>query len=758
MLALAVLIALIVALGGCQRAATPSAAVAPADRPDAAAAAEQPRESGFSTDLGDRPSFTPRVAPYTVKANLSNVANLKLFTKELRPEHRAVLAKQGFVVVPADWKQMEFVYELNNYPREHRPSFVTADSMLHTYHIFYDYLLRTMEVTTLYERVSAMSVGLLQGAAAMHDSASEERLREAARLNYAFALTPVLLLQIPEAEWGVKPPDEVRKLAAAELAQIEAHQGWQKSPTAGFLVDYSQFIPRGHYTRSDKLKRYFKGMMWYGLVPLALRNLKGDLALTQARQAALMAQALLTGKAGQEPLTKVWEEVYDVTAFLVGYADDNTPQDFGKAMGQSFGERFDPMALLPEANLQKLAEGLLALRSPGITMAAVTYDTKYAGIPQFRVMGQRFVLDSYIFQHMVVPYVGAGRSAPNAPLTLNKRTFPMGLDAMSVLGSQRAYDIADKVYQQTKFANYQEQTEKLRAEVSAYTDRDWTKNVYAGWLHTLRFLLEVKREGYPGFMQSPAWVDKQLNAALGSWAELRHDTILYAKQSVVAECGGEGGEEKPPPPPKGYVEPEVLTYWRLKLLATQLRDGLKQRGFLTDEKLTESFGELISLLKFLEGVSVKELDGVALTKEEFDQIEYYGDALGRLNLYSRRGVAGDEITSMTDKDMGVVADVHTGPIGTEDYALEEGVGHAHEVYVIYPMGGKLLLGRGAVFSYHEFTVRVDQRMTDEQWQAKLLGKDRPKPPPWTKSFLSPVGSKGEKIEFDEIADFTKGGC
>jgi hypothetical protein len=102
--------------------------------------------------------------------------------------------------------------------------------------------------------------------------------------------------------------------------------------------------------------------------------------------------------------------------------------------------------------------------------------------------------------------------------------------------------------------------------------------------------------------------------------------------------------------------------------------------------------------------------------------------------------------------------VHTGPIGSEDYALEEGVGHANELYVIYPLGGKLLLGRGAVFSYHEFTVPVGERMTDEEWQQRLGGSDRPKPLPWTKGFLSPLTSKGEKLEFDDIRDFTKGGC
>lgn len=754
---LVLLMALSVGLTGCRRPR-----VAPALPPLAASAAAQeaPRaESGFSMDLGKRPQFTPAVAPYSLKSDLSNVANLALFEDELRPEHRALLAKQGFVVVPADWKQIEFVYELNNYPREHRPSVATVDSALHCFHVFYDYVLRTLEVSTLYDQVCLLAKGLLQAAAAAHEAATDAQLREATRLNYGFALVPVLLLELPPTEWGVTPPDDVRQLAAAELAQINAHQGWQKSPTNGFLTDYSQFIPRGHYTRSDKLKRYFQAMMWYGLVPLAMRNLAGELTPRQARQAALMAHAMLEGKAGDGPLMDVWTKIYEVTAFMVGYADDNTPDDFRAGLEPIMGDGFEAAKLLPPENLKQLAEAVLARRPPGITMASILAPEQYAGPPQLRVMGQRFVLDSYIFQHMVFPHVGTGTEAPSdQPGSFNKRTFPMGLDLAAALGSQRAYEIADTVYEQTKFAKYTEQLQKLKAEVDAYTDRDWTRNVYAGWLHTLRFLVEVKDDGYPTFMRNQAWTDKQLNAALASWAELRHDTILYAKQSVVAECGGEGGEQKPPPPPKGYVEPEVLTYWRLKLLATQLRDGLQARGFLADEALQESFGELISLLGFLQDVSLKELTNVPLTKEEFDTIEYYGDKLARLNLYTRRGVAGDEITSMTDKDMAVIADVHTGPIRTEDWALEEGVGHANELYVIYPMDGKLLLGRGAVFSYHEFTVPVDQRLTDEEWQARLTSPDRPKPLPWTKSFLSPLGSKGEKIEFEDIEEFTQGGC
>jgi hypothetical protein len=108
--------------------------------------------------------------------------------------------------------------------------------------------------------------------------------------------------------------------------------------------------------------------------------------------------------------------------------------------------------------------------------------------------------------------------------------------------------------------------------------------------------------------------------------------------------------------------------------------------------------------------------------------------------------------------MAVIADVHTGPIGDRLYALQEGVGHAHELYVVYPVEGKLQIGRGAVFSYHEFTVPIEERMTDEDWQAKLASPQPPQPPKWTASFLSRYKRGGEQIEFSDVAEFTTGGC
>jgi len=190
-------------------------------------AAQPQGESGFSVDLGDRPEFTPNVEAYDVDDGLANVGNLRLFEKELRPEHIAAIAKNGFVVVPAQWKQMEFIYEQNNYAHgarsEHLPSFVTTDSALHFFHIFYDYVLRTIEVSTLYERVETMAIGILRGCAERYEQERIAEVKEAALHNFGYALVPVKLLELPSDQWGVSVPEQVTKLADAELALIEKH-------------------------------------------------------------------------------------------------------------------------------------------------------------------------------------------------------------------------------------------------------------------------------------------------------------------------------------------------------------------------------------------------------------------------------------------------------------------------------------------------------------------------------------------------------
>jgi hypothetical protein len=262
------------------------------------------------------------------------------------------------------------------------------------------------------------------------------------------------------------------------------------------------------------------------------------------------------------------------------------------------------------------------------------------------------------------------------------------------------------------------------------SEEEWTQNLYYYWLYNLKSLYEIKNHSeLPFFMTTDAYELKTLSTALASWSELRHNTILYAKQSMVAECGGGDGDELKvwvPEPPKGYVEPNVEFYDRMLALMKFTMQGLKERRMLGG-KVKYIGNEFIDLLEFLKTISVKELKIEKLNLEEYAQIQKLGSLLDNLTL---RVLSDDAYDWMSvegpDKNMPVIADVHTG----NSSVLEVGVGNAHAIYVIVEIEGKLKLTRGAIFSFYEFTMPSNNRLTDKKWQEMLDNGKAPEQPNW----------------------------
>ena len=226
-------------------------------------------------------------------------------------------------------------------------------------------------------------------------------------------------------------------------------------------------------------------------------------------------------------------------------------------------------------------------------------------------------------------------------------------------------------------------------------------------------------------MQSPAWQDKDLHTFLGSWTELRHDTILYAKQSYTLRATGIMPERELA---LGYVEPQPEVFARLAALTRQMRVGLDSRGLLNEE-YRDKLERMESLLVSLKTMAEKELRGEALTDQEYDTIRNIGDFLEWLVTFSPQ--VQEQIESETDKRMAIVADVHTD-VNT-GRVLEEGVGDAFFIYAIVLVEGQTLVAQGGVFSYYEFTQPMSGRLTDEAWQAMSSKPDRPV---WTESFIT----------------------
>jgi len=84
--------------------------------------------------------------------------------------------------------------------------------------------------------------------------------------------------------------------------------------------------------------------------------------------------------------------------------------------------------------------------------------------------------------------------------------------------------------------------------------------------------------GYPEFMRTQAWQRRQLQTALASWTELRHDTILHVKQSYTVPTA-----TRLPTPPPGYIEPIPVFWGRLLSLTQMTSKGLDDRNVLTPE-------------------------------------------------------------------------------------------------------------------------------------------------------------------------------
>jgi hypothetical protein len=287
---------------------------------------------------------------------------------------------------------------------------------------------------------------------------------------------------------------------------------------------------------------------------------------------------------------------------------------------------------------------------------------------------------------------------------------------MTVLGSGRAEALLD-IYGDSDYVDYDVQLSRMKEEFGNLTVDEWNRNLYWSWLNALKPLLETNGEGFPTFMRTEAWADKQLTTALASWAELRHDTILYAKQSYAVLAGLPVFE-----PIKGYIEPVPALYSRLLDLTNMMREGLRGFGVLGDSS-ERRLDRLMEVLGRLRDMSVKELEGESLTSDECEWIQGF-----HLRIEDMTRGMNEEETRTT-----LVADVHTEP--NSMMVLEEATGNLRLLIaaVKHPTG-EIMLAAGPVMTYYEFKHPMDDRLTDEAWRT-LLEEDPPSDPEWASNYV-----------------------
>lgn len=645
---------------------------------------------------GERPVFVkqtqslegeeaPCTAPYVIAPDLSNVDNLWQFY--FQDGEAQLLAQNGFMVAGSTGSEFFEIYEINRYGQI--PNFVTVDSLMHTYHLYFSHLLKNIEKDYLVDRLSGLSGRMLDNSRAQYEQLKGSEWESAAKRNVAFFTVGAKLL-----DDSIEADGDTAQTVAAELEKIRSASGIELSGITGDEEDYTQYIPRGYYEGDEKLERYFQAMMWYGRIHFIQREEDLD------RSALLITKALADDAQAME----LWEAVYAVTSFFAGESDDRGVCEYAPALEKAYGREISVADLAGnEAAFAEFHELTAALPAPKINSIPICEGEENV-IPGFRFMGQRFTIDAAVMQRLIYSSVKENSLG-------EKRMLPDVLDVPAALGSDEALNILEESGV-ADYAGYSENMEKLRSALAPENDALWPVSLYSGWLNTLRPLLVQKGEGYPVFMQSREWTKKNLECFAGSFTELKHDTILYSKQ-VMAEMGGGYDEE---PDDRGYVEPEPVVYARFAALSEQTMQGLLQAGMLSDGD-RENLERLTTIAGQLQDISRKELKDETLTEEEYEFIRSYGGYIEHFWYEAVKDSTEDESQiNVQEFPAAIVVDIATDPNGT---VLEAATGNPSSLYVVVKVDGKIKLAKGSVYTFYQFPWPMEDRLTDSRWRQMM---------------------------------------
>lgn len=634
------------------------------------------------------------------------------------------------------------------------PSVVTTDVVLHHLHLFFDYALAQAEVQRFLPELEAIVVELLDATLEQRTALAGTKWEAAIDDNLVFLSVAHVFLasaDLDERELASKEDDgstvgvdtaeqahdfaEATRSAVARLLPKTLPAGLGARVTAevnrildaketakpdvydypgDFKEDYSQYTVRGHYLKLTKLQAYFRAMMWLSRVLFSFDSDRG------VRGAVLLSLSLSKG----DTLAR-WRALDEAIGFLVGPSDDASVLEVSSLVAVQ--------SSLDDVGLEALRAKFAKLPKPQVqsiltkTEAGPSLETQGA----FHFFSQRAVIDAVIFQSLVEPKA-------------KQKSFVRALEVPDVLGSALAAKLLEPE-NLAQFAGYAEQRAALKSTMPKLLASRASSEAVAGWLFSTQPMLEPAAPGLPPFMAGNAYATLRLSTYLANYAELKHDTVLYAKQGL-AEMGGPGFEDTEEQiDDRGYVVPELAIYSRAGVVLSNLRTGLTERKLFPDS-LGAPFGKFEKLVGALEAISRKELTGQALSADEYQLIKFIGGDLE--HFWEQTLITGknrDRWMLLDENNSRLIADVFTGPGGVQHVAS----GWVHPVYVVFPRDGKPAVGRGGVLSFYEVTDK--ERLTDSVWRTRLGAEPRPALPAWTKPVFASE-PKGPFRRYDEMAE------
>jgi hypothetical protein len=639
------------------------------------------------------------------------------------------------------------------------PVFLTTDAILYTLHLSYDAILASVEKKyfepSIKEIVTQMRGSFTDLITKYVNSGIDRNLAD---IDLYLAIAESMIN-------GTKAsPTLVSKAtfdSVYNAIQEEKMVQMKLFSDSSRYLDFSQFTVRGHYSK-ENLQNYFKTMIWLGRTEFIIIPPKQGNHITEIkddnRRMAIDA-ILLSELLGLSGKMSLFDDMDRLLSFLVGESDNLIIDEFLATLDAHKIDRAEK--LLSDSIFKSLSSVLSEMPEAGqkILSQLVMPDPFVKDTLQLPVsyvfFGQRFIVDSYVFGNVIYDKIlHNGQKVP--------RLMPDPLDVMYALGNSDAAPLLRKELERYFYAP---QLETMRYLLASYEQSFWRSTAYNSWLNILKQLnpgAYPETNKQPLFMRSTAWHQKTLNTQLASWAQLRHDNMLYAKQSYspMTWCSY----------PHGYVEPYPSFYEEIAKLSRSGSDKLKNMESL--QRVNSYFVWVADIMDSLKILAEKELEKQPFTQQDslfmsrmlivqsgcdkkiaegwFGTLIYGDEWFG--SLY-RGG-------SQADSCDYTIADVHTQPTdeggAIVGKVLHTGVGKINlGVFLAESPSAefKPMAYAGPVVSYYQKVTDDFKRLTDEEW-ADMVTKDSvPDRPDWVNCFLA--DSKGVSLPAGRVLDGIK---
>ena len=621
------------------------------------------------------------------------------------------------------------------------PVFVSTDAILHAFHISYDRILKDAELGFLIEKVKTLLQTLHSQQSYLNTkySSNPEMIKMLKDVD-VYLTVPLKLFEVNVNSFYSDNQQTVNEIL--DLINNEQPSEYELFADTCRIVDWSQFKPRGHYVNDpmdpypNQLPQYFRVMMWLGRTELYLishNDSSGyicpppsfDDIRRQIIDSYLIKELIDFSNAYDDYL-----EIENTIKIFAGEQDNVTLDNLSYMKNavsiNDADELLDSLRVIEFQDTLKNQSFAYQLILSQILFSNPMTPDSIIPAAAFMLFGQRFVIDSYVTASVVYDRIKYFNQSVC-------RLFPSLLDVLFSIGNSAS---AQLLVPELDQYHYSTNLAALRYLTDSYDDEFWNANFYSNWLSIIRKLNPPEdRTNLPPFMQTAAFWQEKMNTQLASWTELRHDNLLYAKQSYT---GGTVCSY-----PYSYVEPFPEFYQTLKEFAVSASNEIQIINFTDIGKkieITQYFTTLKNIMDTLLTISQKELSQELLNPNEisFLQNMMYYDASGGSGTtpyygwYPRLfyndtfllGYSGGENPGLMESDH-LVADMHTTPTdcygGMMGWIKHVGTGPVNLGVFIAPWNDRVETAFiGPVMSYFEYTTDDFLRLTDQEWNNQYL--------------------------------------